>query len=188
MENKLTQMKCLDLFVSELDTKKFDKVKDKISFTDTSRTPLASWDIFYDSFSEKRKKLKSDFDIKIVKELAEKHGWKNDINKIFDSNDFEALVITNSEQEILWVNQGFTQMTGFPKNFALNKKPSFLQGPETLLDSKITFRDKIKTNKPFTHTIINHKKDKTAYECEVKIFPLYTNRTTHYIALEKKVI
>ena len=188
MENKLTQMKCLDVFVSELDSKKYDKVKEKISSPNSSITPLASWDIFYDSYAEKRKELKANYDIKIVTELAQKFGWKNDLSNIFNSNKFEALVITNSEQEILWVNQGFTEMTGFPKNFALNKKPSFLQGPDTLEVSKKKFKEKIKTNRPFTHSIINHKKDQSSYECEVKIFPLYTTKTTHYIALEKKII
>lgn len=188
MENKLTQMKCLDVFVSELDSKKYEKVKDKISASDSSVTPLASWDIFYDSYSEKRKDLKVNYDIRIVAEFADKFGWKNNLDHIFESNDFEALVITNSNQEILWVNQGFTHMTGFPKNFALNKKPSFLQGPDTLEESKTSFKEKIKSNKPFTHSIINHKKDQSSYECEVKIFPLYTTKTTHYIALERKIV
>ena len=45
----------------------------------------------------------------------------------------------------------------------------------------------IKLNKPFTDIVINYKKDKTPYRCEIKVFPLFTENTTHYIALEKAV-
>ena len=33
----------------------------------------------------------------------------------------------------------------------------------------------------------NYKKDKTAYKCEVQIIPMYSDETTHFIALEKQV-
>jgi len=112
----------------------------------------------------------------------------NDINKAFEINDYEALIITDSNQNIIWVNNGFTQMTGYSKTFALNKTPRFLQGDKTSIYAKKRIRQNISKNKPFREVIVNHKKDGSTYKCEVKILPLFNkNETTHYMAFEKRV-
>ena len=72
-------------------------------------------------------------DIEQVKSFAKKSKWKNKIDGIFQNQDFEALVITDINQKILWVNNGFTEMTGYSKKFAINKTPNFLQGENIIL-------------------------------------------------------
>jgi PAS domain S-box-containing protein len=150
--------------------------------------PLLSWDIFINCFHRNLKLAEKETEIRKINDLAKKFNWKNDINEIIHKNSYEAIVITDNTQKIIWVNNGFTDMTGYSKKFAVNKKPSFLQGEETSKKTKAKIRKKIEAHKPFKQVIVNYKKDKTPYRCEVKIIPLFGIDTTHYIALEREVV
>ncbi|WP_231367643.1 PAS domain-containing protein [Gillisia sp. JM1] len=124
----------------------------------------------------------------MVKAFAEKANWKNEIGTIFKNRDFDALIITNIDQKILWVNDGFTQMTGYSKKLALNKTPNFLQGINTSITIKNKIRNKLNNLKPFTEIITNYRKDNSSYECEVKIIPMYVENVTHFLAIEKQIV
>ena len=125
-------------------------------------------------------------DVKLILQI-EHIDAVNNIDEIFKDHTFETIVLTSKQQEIIWVNDGFKKMTGYSKNFAINKTPSFLQGAETCEKTKQRIRKKLQSNKPFTDLVINYKKDQTTYECEITVFPLHNKDTTHYIALEKAV-
>ncbi|QOD62136.1 PAS domain-containing protein [Polaribacter haliotis] len=187
MKNKLANMMCLDLFLSSQETSDYNAIKESITPTDSKKLPLLSFDFYNNYFSSEMELLDNKSDINHVKELASKFDWKNNFENLFKDQKFEAIVITDINQNIVWVNEGFTKMTGFTKNFALKKSPTFLQGEETSLETKKRIRNKIAKNTPFSDVIINYKKDKTPYKCELKIFPLYSKKTTHFIALEKSV-
>ena len=107
---------------------------------------------------------------------------------IFSEHDFEAIVITNRHQKIQWVNNGFTKMTGYSKKYAINKRPTFLQGKLTSDKTREVIRKHIHANKPFKEIIVNYRKDKTPYKCEISVFPLYNEKTTHFVALEREVV
>ncbi len=187
MKNNLSEMMCLDIYLSSLPDEEHDNIKLQVTPTANKSMPLLSWDIFKQHYFQTSDKLKIERDIKMVKTFAEKSKWKNEIDTIFKNEDFEALIITDVEQNILWVNDGFTKMTGYSKTFALNKKPYFLQGHNTTTKSKKQFRNKLNDLKPFTEIITNYRKDNTPYECEVKIIPMYNQNVTHFLAIEKQV-
>ena len=150
--------------------------------------PLLSWDIFSDFYFRTLELGEKNIEIDMLNIFAKKYDWKNDISKIIQNNDYEAIILTDHNQKIVWVNKGFSSMTGYSKNFAINKTPRFLQGTDTSIETKSRIRKKIKLNQPFREIIINHKKDQTPYKCEVIIIPLYNKETTHFLALEKQVI
>lgn len=125
--------------------------------------------------------------MKHVMAMAEKYRWNNDLESEFSKNDYEALIVTDKGQNIIWVNEGFSKMTGYAKKDAINKTPKFLQGEKTSATTKKRIWQHILEDKPFTEHIINYKKDQTPYKCEVKIIPLYNQETTHYIAFERKI-
>jgi PAS domain S-box-containing protein len=150
--------------------------------------PLTSWDIYIDNFHNLLSESKKKVELAQVTELAEKYNWQNDLEHVFSELEYEALIITDINQNIIWVNEGFTTMTGYTHKFALNKTPRFLQGEQTSTATKNRIRNKIMRNQPFKEVIINHKKDKTTYKCEVNIIPLYSKETTHFIAFEKQVV
>jgi len=187
MKNNLSELMCLDIYSSSLSIEEYDKIKFQIKPSKSKYMSLLSWDIFSENYFKTLENLKIERDIKMVKSFAEKSKWKNKIDILFNNQDFDALIITDADQKIVWVNDGFTQMTGYTKTFAINKKPHFLQGIDTSQKTKKRIREKLKDLKPFTEIIINYRKDNTPYKCEVKIIPMYSDNVTHYLAIEKKV-
>lgn len=187
MKNKLSNMMCLDLFLDSLSIKNYKAIEHELITSESTKYPLLNYGLFADNFSTAMGKLNRENDINTVKEFASKYNWNESLDQIFKNEDFEAIVITNKKQEIIWVNDGFKKMTGFHKNYAIKKTPSFLQGSKTCEITREAIREKIKENKPFAGTVINYRKNKTPYKCEIKIFPLFSKDTTHYIALEKAV-
>lgn len=189
MQNSLSNMMCLDIYLSSLDAKEANRIKNQIE--PLSSKPLLSWDISNTNYFDVVNKNKILLDIEKIKFFAKKYNWKNDFQTLFLENDFEALVLTDLSEKIMWVNDGFTKMTGYSKHFALNKHPRFLQGKDTLSQTKETLKLNLKDKKSFELCITNYKKDKTPYLCQVKIFPLYSsqnsNQTTHFLALEKQI-
>ena len=187
MKNNLTDMMGLDLYLSQLTDKKYQKVKPQLETASTKTMPLLSWDVCMQGQSKQleaaRKRMERDYIFK----QAKKFNWKNDIKQLFSETAYEAFILTDAQQHILWVNEGFTAMTGYSKEFALHKKPAFLQGKQTTPESKKSIREKLKLKQPFQEVIINHKKNNEPYTCEVKIIPLYTEKTTHFIAFERQV-
>ena len=187
MKNNLVNMMSLDIYLSSISENNFEKIYSKIEHN-ILRLPLMSWDIYSKANSKKLIEFKRSQDIIKVKSLASKFNWQDNIDSIFEKEQFEAILVTDINQKILWINNGFSDMTGFSKTEALRKTPRFLQGSETSMKSKQRIRKKLKTNLPFKEVIINHKKDGIPYKCEVKIFPLYNDgNKTHYIALERQV-
>ena len=161
--------------------------KEEIEIMSMKAMPLISWDIFVNFYFKNLRQFEKKSDLDTINELAEKFNWKNNIDSIIEDNDYEAIVITDKHQKIIWVNEGFTKMTGFPKKFALDKRPTFLQGKSTSEKTKARFRKNISLDIPFKEVIVNYKKDRSPYKCEVQIIPLYGDTTTHYIALERQV-
>jgi PAS domain-containing protein len=187
MKNKLSNMMCLDLFLASQSEEKYKAIEPHITPSESIQFPLKSFGLYTDYFSAEMNNLDRENDINVVKEFASKYNWNDNLDSIFKNEDFEAIVLTNKKQEIIWVNDGFKEMTGFNKNYALKKTPSFLQGPNTCEKTRDSIRQKIQLNKPFIGSVINYRRNKTSYKCEIKIFPLFSESTTHYIALERAV-
>lgn len=150
--------------------------------------PLLSWDIYsqfalnnlYQVNTEKSKEIAH------LSRLAKQFKWENDIKSILNTNTYEALVLTDVTKKIMWVNDGFTKMTGYTKEFAKHKQPTFLQGKKSG-EKRLEIRKKLAKGLPFKEIIINYRKDGLPYDCEVYIIPLKTNKITHYLALERAV-
>lgn len=188
MKFNLSEMMCLDIYTSSLSCEEYDKIKTQIKPSSAQIMPLLSWDIFSEHYIKTLENLKIENDIKTVKAFAERAKWKNEMDFIFNDQEFDALIITDAQQNIVWVNDGFTKMTGYSKTFAINKKPQFLQGINTSTKTKKRIRNKLNNLEPFTEIIMNYRKDNTPYECEVKIIPMYNDNVTHFLAIEKQVV
>ncbi|MDY0781068.1 PAS domain-containing protein [Tenacibaculum sp. IB213877] len=147
--------------------------------------PLISWDI-YSQFTLTNKESLSQ-DLKQLSLYASKFNWEHNFKSILQNNTYDALVLTNNLKEIIWVNKGFTKMTGYTKKQVINKKPSFLQGKDTSESKKIVIRKKLNGKIPFKEVILNYKKDGTPYKCEIYIIPIKKEKVTHYLALERAV-
>lgn len=188
MKNNLASAICLDVYLSNLPKKEYEIASQNIEILEQKKMPLMSWDIFMNSFHENMSDTIKKLDLEQVLSFAKKFNWKNDLEQAFQDNNYEALIITDVKQNIIWVNKGFSKMTGYTKKEALHKSPRFLQGKNTSEIQRKNIRENLVKNRPFKQVIENHKKDNTSYKCEVKIYPLYNAETTHYIAFEKQII
>jgi len=189
MKQDLNNMMCLDVYLSGNNLKKLNKIERTLEDECSKVMPLISWDMFSDQYFKTLNASRQCMDLKKIKQFAKKHGWKNDIESLFKSVDFSTIILTDKKQKIVWVNEGFTTMTGYTKKEALEKTADFLQGPKTSKKTKAKIAILLKQNKPFQTRLINYRKNTSEYLCEVHIFPLISNKTTtHYIALEKEVL
>lgn len=189
MKYSLNKMMALDIYLSSLSKSEYAEVMAKTKRSTVSLvTPLLSWDAYSEGYFNTLQAGDKQQDILKVKSYAHKMNWQNNLDAIFEKEVFEAIVITDINQNIIWVNKGFSKMTGYTKAEVLKKKPNLLQGTETSNEVKRNIKQQLKNNLPFKEVITNYKKSGEAYTCEVKIFPLHTNdNKTHFMALERQV-
>ncbi|MEN2283107.1 PAS domain-containing protein [Algoriphagus sp. SE2] len=146
--------------------------------------PLSSWDIsnpIYNSISKKTE------DLEVLRKISLINNWNVDFAKELAIH-YETLVLTDLDQKILWVNNGFEKMTGYPPEFAIGKRPAFLQGPNTSDAVKARIRKKLSNGDRISDIVTNYKKNGKEYECEITIIPLFDadQVITHYLALERE--
>ena len=186
MKQDLNKLMCLDLYLSGTPAQSEASIEN-VTKVD-SILPLVSWDVFSDSYFKQLIASKKAMDIKKINAYAKRHGWKNDLQTIFDATDFEAIILCDKNQNIVWVNEGFTNMTGYTKKEVLGKTPKLLQGAKTDPKATTEIALNLKKNNPFKTQLLNYRKNKQPYNCEIQIFPLGNVERTHYIALEKEIL
>ncbi|MCX6613472.1 MAG: PAS domain S-box protein, partial [Acidobacteria bacterium] len=98
-----------------------------------------------------------------------------------------AVVVTNAQGEIEWVNEGFTLLTGYGHAEVLGRKPgSFLQGPETDQSTIALMRERLLAGEGFQVEVLNYAKDGRKYWLEVEVQPIFDSKgkLTHFMAIE----
>lgn len=191
MSHPLTDMISLDIYLSQKEVKPIATEESLTAKSSVKIMPIKSWDIYSTNYHNNLKQFSSDKknDIKKLNEFALTLGLQSEnLTEILQTNSYKALVLTDASKKILWVNDGFTEMTGYPKKQVINNTPAFLQGRNTSESSRQEIREKLSTKKPFKAIVINYKKDNTPYKCELNIFPLYNDKTVHYLALEREAV
>mgnify|MGYP003639108194 CR=1 FL=1 len=109
-------------------------------------------------------------------------------------NDYDSILITELNLEkpgprIVYVNDGFTKMTGYTPQEVIGKTPRILQGPKT--DRAILDRLKrrlIEGQAFFGHSI-NYKKDGSEFINQWDIHPLFNKEgeITHWVSYQRDV-
>lgn len=177
----------LDIFLQSLNETELKKYNAEI-VKQNYLSPLKSWGISSGFFEPTTLLRARQEDTNELLLLANQFRWKTNISEIV-SKSYDALVVTDTSQKIIWTSPGFFKMTGYSKNYALGRKPSFLQGGKTSAETKFAIKEKLQLGKPFKEKILNYKKNQEEYWCQIQIFPLQTNgQTTHYLALETELL
>ena len=98
-----------------------------------------------------------------------------------------AVILTDAEKRILWVNKDFEAITGYDLTEVMGMSPgSILQGPKTEPDAVERIRQGLASEKPFKETITNYRKNGEEYLCKLVIHPIYDvrNRLVNFLAFE----
>lgn len=191
-EKKLENMLCLDVFLMSLNPKSATAQKLERRPSSNKHHQLLCRDVVsWDSLpSEHQAQGQIDsHERRLLRALSERHQWDQNIDQILNSQKYEALVLTDKNQVIRWVDLGFYKMTGYTTNYAIGRYPKFLQGRNTSAVTRECIRMGLKSLKPFTEVIMNQRKNKEEYKCEITIHPLFDKQqqVTHFLALENEL-
>lgn len=99
-----------------------------------------------------------------------------------------AIVVTDPAQKITWVSQGFRRMTGYGAREALGRRPNFLQGEKTSVQTRQQIGRHIAQRQFFSGEIVNYRKSGEAYLCAIQLFSVHNDSgdLVNFIALEKE--
>jgi len=90
---------------------------------------------------------------------------------------------------ILYVNEAFTNLTGYEKEEVLGKSPRMLQGANTDREELNRLKEAMIHREPCQIEVINYHKNGTEYWVEMSIVPVLDKHgiCTHFISIERDV-
>jgi len=149
-------------------------------------SPLSSFNYHLENYNGLVRGFRRKKDVNQVEKYLKNCFSSELTSKIYDC-DYDALVLSDKNQKIIWVNDGFKEMTGYSKKYAVGKKPSFLQGEKTSLHVKTQLNKELALNHTFSGSILNYRRNGELYFCHITILPVYNldEKLKYYLALEK---
>ena len=126
--------------------------------------------------------------IEDVTEEVEQRELQRMLSLVANETD-NAVIISNAEGLIEYVNTGFEKLTGWKLDEVKGKKPgSFLQGKETDPRTVDVIRQRIKNREAFYDEILNYRKDGTPYWTSLSINPVFENsKLVNFIAVQADI-
>ena len=105
----------------------------------------------------------------------------------FDSLMVSRATDTHGGSEIVYVNERFTELTGYQADDVIGKTPGLLQGPETERNVIDRLAEDLRNGRTFHGQTVNYRKDGTAFDIEWKVTPVITDaEATYYLAVQRE--
>lgn len=106
-----------------------------------------------------------------------------------DLQTHSAIIVTDKDCHIEWVNSSFTRITGYALEEVVGKKPSLLQGPHTDRQTVLSMRQRLNTGKGFVEDIVNYRKCGQPYWAHLEVCPLMNEgrEVRGYLALHSDI-
>jgi PAS domain S-box-containing protein len=101
-----------------------------------------------------------------------------------------AVILTDTEGRIVWVNDGFVRMTGWALAEVQGRTPgSFLQGPETDRETVKFMGEQIRAGQGFRVEVLNYHKNGSRYWVSLELQPMHDaeGNLTNFMAIESDV-
>ena len=109
---------------------------------------------------------------------------------VIATNTDNSVIITDIFGKIEWVNEAFTNLSGYSSEEVIGKTPgSFLQGKDTDREIAKMLGEGIRNKVKVQGTIINYTKAGLPYIIDIQIYPVFDSLGNHinYIALQRDV-
>ncbi|MBW3568377.1 MAG: PAS domain-containing protein, partial [Proteobacteria bacterium] len=93
------------------------------------------------------------------------------------------------DQPLVWANAAFERTTGYPFEQVVGRNCRFLQGPATDPAHVARIRAALQAQEHLTITLLNYRKDGTAFWNELSLSPVYDahGALTHYVGIQADV-
>ena len=101
-----------------------------------------------------------------------------------------AVILTDTDRRIQWVNEGFTRMTGYSLEEVRGRVPGhFLQGPETDPRTVEQIRQRLAMNQGFKCELQNRRKNGQVYWLSIEVQPIVDQfgNNSGYMAIESDI-
>lgn len=129
--------------------------------------------------------------LKDEKESAEGHLslLENSIRSDYDSIVITELNLEKPGPKIVYVNDGFTKMTGYTREEAIGNTPRMLQGEKTDRAVLEKLKRRLKDGQAFFGHTVNYRKDGTEFINQWDIHPLTNNEgeITHWVSYQHDI-
>ena len=93
------------------------------------------------------------------------------------------------DEPLVYVNEAFERVTGYPTDYVRGRNCRFLQGPDTDPATVAEMRQAIEREEPVTVVVRNYRKDGSPFWNEVTIAPIYEEDgdLVHYVGFQSDV-
>lgn len=93
------------------------------------------------------------------------------------------------DNPLIYVNQAFTESTGYSREESIGRNCRYLQGPDTDTEAVANIRTAIAERRPCVVELLNYKSDGTPFWNRLSLTPLRdkSNEVTHYIGVQSDV-
>lgn len=111
------------------------------------------------------------------------------LSLVADETD-NSVLITDADQRLIYVNSGFTRLTGYSSQEVMGRKPGdFLQGPETDPDTVKRIRTALANGNIFYEEILNYDKSGKPYWISLAINPVKnaSGMVDKYISIQANI-
>ena len=107
----------------------------------------------------------------------------------------DAVIILRAEQKpglgrsVLYVNEAFTRMTGYPSQEVIDRSLHLLRGPDTSEETLQQIRDAFDAELPLQVELLNYRKDRSEFWVELSLVPVSDDvkTITHWIMIQRDI-
>ncbi len=113
----------------------------------------------------------------------------NEILRIAARRHQEGITIARAtgKRELIYVNDGFVEMTGFSEEESLGRSCSFLQGPATDAGVVQMLRERLDLFQGCSFTLRNYRKNKEKFWNRLSIIPMEVGRKKYFVGIQSDV-
>lgn len=119
-----------------------------------------------------------------------------DILHLFAESYPHAICLTDIDVDqpggptILYVNDKFSEMSGFSRSEIVGNNPAIFQGDKTNKTKLKQFVRKLKDGELSKTTVVNYRKNGEQYNCDICAYPLHDEKgnLVNFIAFEREYV